>query len=62
MPHPVGSDHPERFLSVGYAIGSFGKWYLGREQGRLPNYQVFDEWYRIPRMSGAVLPDAVQAW
>jgi arylsulfatase A-like enzyme len=39
----------EALSSVGYATGSFGKWHLGSEQGRLPNDQGFDEWYGIPR-------------
>jgi arylsulfatase len=39
----------EELSGVGYATGHLGKWHLGREQGRLPNDQGFDEWYGIPR-------------
>jgi Sulfatase len=35
--------------NAGYATAHFGKWHLGSEQGRLPNDQVFDEWFGIPR-------------
>ena len=36
-------------LSVkGYATGMFGKWHLGRTEGRFPTDQGFDEWYGIP--------------
>jgi arylsulfatase len=33
---------------VGYATGMFGKWHLGRTDGRFPTDQGFDEWYGIP--------------
>jgi arylsulfatase len=36
-------------LSVaGYATGMYGKWHLGRTDGRFPTDQGFDEWYGIP--------------
>jgi Sulfatase len=43
----------EVLSSGGYATGSFGKWHLDSEQGRLPNDQGFDEWYGIPRTTAA---------
>jgi arylsulfatase len=33
---------------AGYATGMFGKWHLGRTEGRFPTDQGFDEWYGIP--------------
>ncbi|WP_198670245.1 arylsulfatase [Dyella sp. C9] len=33
----------------GYATGMWGKWHLGREEGRLPHRRGFDEWFGIPR-------------
>ena len=38
----------EMLSDAGYATGMFGKWHLGRTQGRLPTDQGFDEWYGIP--------------
>ena len=32
----------------GYTTGMFGKWHLGRTEGRFPTDQGFDEWYGIP--------------
>ena len=33
---------------AGYVTGMFGKWHLGRTEGRFPTDQGFDEWYGIP--------------
>ena len=33
---------------AGYSTGMFGKWHLGRTEGRFPTDQGFDEWYGIP--------------
>jgi arylsulfatase len=33
---------------AGYATGMYGKWHLGRTEGRFPTDQGFDEWYGIP--------------
>jgi arylsulfatase len=38
----------EMLSDVGYATGMFGKWHLGRTDGRFPTDQGFDEWYGIP--------------
>jgi arylsulfatase len=38
----------EMLSDAGYATGMFGKWHLGRTQGRFPTDQGFDEWYGIP--------------
>jgi len=38
----------EMLSSAGYATGMFGKWHLGRTEGRFPTDQGFDEWYGIP--------------
>lgn len=38
----------EMLSEAGYATGMFGKWHLGRTDGRLPTDQGFDEWYGIP--------------
>lgn len=37
----------EMLSDAGYATGMFGKWHLGRTQGRFPTDQGFDEWYGI---------------
>src|SRR5258707_4753713 len=39
----------ESLSAAGYATALYGKWHLGRHDGRLPNDQGFDEWYGIPR-------------
>jgi arylsulfatase A-like enzyme len=38
---------PEMLSKAGYATGMFGKWHLGRTEGRFPTDQGFDEWYGI---------------
>jgi len=38
----------EMLSEAGYATGIFGKWHLGRTDGRFPTDQGFDEWYGIP--------------
>ena len=38
----------EMLSAAGYATGMFGKWHLGRTDGRFPTDQGFDEWYGIP--------------
>lgn len=38
----------EMLSGAGYATGMFGKWHLGRTEGRFPTDQGFDEWYGIP--------------
>jgi arylsulfatase len=38
----------EMLAEAGYATGMFGKWHLGRTDGRFPTDQGFDEWYGVP--------------
>jgi len=38
----------EMLSQAGYATGMYGKWHLGRTNGRFPTDQGFDEWYGIP--------------
>ena len=38
----------EMLSSAGYATGMYGKWHLGRTEGRFPTDQGFDEWYGVP--------------
>jgi arylsulfatase len=38
----------EMLSRAGYATAMYGKWHLGRTQGRFPTDQGFDEWYGIP--------------
>ena len=38
----------EMLADAGYTTGMFGKWHLGRTEGRFPTDQGFDEWYGIP--------------
>ncbi|MDT0552714.1 arylsulfatase [Urechidicola vernalis] len=38
----------EMLSDSGYATGMFGKWHLGRTEGRFPTDQGFDEWYGVP--------------
>ncbi len=38
----------EMFSAAGYSTGMYGKWHLGRTEGRFPTDQGFDEWYGIP--------------
>lgn len=38
----------EMLSDNGYATGMYGKWHLGRTEGRFPTDQGFDEWYGIP--------------
>ena len=37
----------EMLSDAGYNTGMFGKWHLGRTDGRFPTDQGFDEWYGI---------------
>src|SRR6476620_6263448 len=45
----------ESLSAAGYATALYGKWHLGSQNGRLPNDQGFDEWYRIPRTTDEAL-------
>ena len=37
----------EMLSDAGYSTGMFGKWHLGRTDGRFPTDQDFEEWYGI---------------
>ena len=37
----------EMLSDAGYSTGMFGKWHLGRTEGRFPTDQGFDEWYGL---------------
>ncbi len=43
FPHEI-----RRLSDAGYVTSMFGKWHLGRTEGRFPTAQGFDEWYGIP--------------
>ena len=38
----------EMLSDIGYSTAMFGKWHLGRTEGRFPTDQGFDEWYGVP--------------
>ena len=38
----------EMLSDAGYKTGMYGKWHLGRTEGRFPTYQEFDKWYGVP--------------
>jgi arylsulfatase len=38
----------EMLAEAGYSTAMFGKWHLGRTEGRFPTDQGFDEWYGVP--------------
>ena len=38
----------EMLSEQGYATGMYGKWHLGRTEGRFPTDQGFHEWYGVP--------------
>ena len=38
----------EMLSEAGYATGMYGKWHLGRTEGRFPTDQGFDEWHGVP--------------
>jgi len=38
----------EMLSEAGYATAMYGKWHLGRTEGRFPTDQGFDEWYGVP--------------
>jgi arylsulfatase len=48
----------EMLSDAGYSTGMFGKWHLGRTEGRFPTDQGFDEWYGIQNSTDeSVYPD-----
>ncbi|MHA1179271.1 MAG: sulfatase-like hydrolase/transferase, partial [Alphaproteobacteria bacterium] len=53
---------PEMLSDAGYATGMFGKWHLGRTEGRFPTDQGFDEWYGIPNSTDESVYSAAQGF
>lgn len=55
----------EMLSDAGYATGMYGKWHLGRTEGRFPTDQGFDEWYGVPNSTDeavyASLPEFVKS-
>jgi arylsulfatase len=52
----------EMLSEVGYATGMYGKWHLGRTEGRFPTDQGFDEWYGIPNSTDESVYSSVQGF
>ena len=52
----------EMLSKAGYATGMFGKWHLGRTEGRFPTDQGFDEWYGIPNSTDESVYSSLQGF
>jgi arylsulfatase A-like enzyme len=52
----------EMFSAAGYATGMYGKWHLGRTEGRFPTDQGFDEWYGIPNSTDESVYSSLQGF
>ncbi len=52
----------EMLSEAGYATGMFGKWHLGRTEGRFPTDQGFDEWYGIPNSTDESVYSSLQGF
>lgn len=52
----------EMLSEVGYATGMFGKWHLGRTEGRFPTDQGFDEWYGVPNSTDEAVYSALHGF
>ena len=52
----------EMLADAGYRTGMFGKWHLGRTEGRFPTDQGFDEWYGIPNSTDESAYSSVQGF
>ena len=52
----------EMLSEAGYATGMFGKWHLGRTEGRFPTDQGFDEWYGVPNSTDESVYSSVQGF
>jgi arylsulfatase A-like enzyme len=52
----------EMFSAAGYSTGMYGKWHLGRTEGRFPTDQGFDEWYGIPNSTDESVYSSVQGF
>lgn len=52
----------EMLSDAGYSTGMFGKWHLGRTEGRFPTDQGFDEWYGIPNSTDESVYSSLQGF
>ncbi len=52
----------EMLSDAGYATGMFGKWHLGRTEGRFPTDQGFDEWYGVPNSTDEAVYSSLQGF
>jgi arylsulfatase A-like enzyme len=52
----------EMLSKVGYATGMYGKWHLGRTNGRFPTDQGFDEWYGVPNSTDESVYSSLQGF
>ena len=50
----------EMLSKAGYATGMYGKWHLGRTEGRFPTDQGFDEWYGVPNSTDESVYSSLQ--
>ena len=52
----------EMLSEASYATGMFGKWHLGRTEGRFPTDQGFDEWYGVPNSTDEAVYSSLQGF
>ena len=52
----------EMLSAAGYATAMYGKWHLGRTEGRFPTDQGFDEWYGIPNSTDESVYSSAQGF
>lgn len=52
----------EMLSEAGYATGMYGKWHLGRTEGRFPTDQGFDEWYGVPNSTDESVYSSAQGF
>jgi arylsulfatase len=52
----------EMLADAGYTTGMYGKWHLGRTEGRFPTDQGFDEWYGIPNSTDESVYSSLQGF
>ncbi len=52
----------EMLSEAGYATGMYGKWHLGRTEGRFPTDQGFDEWYGVPNSTDESVYSSVEGF
>ncbi|MCP4405125.1 MAG: arylsulfatase [bacterium] len=52
----------EMLSEAGYATGMYGKWHLGRTEGRFPTDQGFDEWYGVPNSTDESVYSSLQGF